>query len=91
MSDKKLHLTPTEQRIVKLLLVEPQLSYQLEKKAFCRYAADHIKLIRRKGLKIVTDMVVYKRKTDGKTTRVGRYRIDNDSIDAVRRFISIEE
>ena len=57
----------------------PQLSYDVEKLAFCRYAADNVQHIRAKGIGIITTMVDYERQVDGKVVKVGEYSISPDS------------
>ena len=84
----KIHLSPTESRIVKLLLKQPYISYDLEYLAFCRYAADNIQHIRQKGISIITTMVDYIRKVDNKNVKVGQYSIDPDSLEKARLAVA---
>ena len=75
-------------RIVKLLLKQPYISYDLEKLAFCRYAADNIQHIRQKGIDIITTMVDYIRQVDGKNVKVGQYSIAPDSLEKARLSVT---
>jgi len=82
--DNRVRLSPTQSRIVKLLLKQPEYTFDLEKKACCRYAADNICKVRAKGIGITTELVKYTRE-DGLIVRVGRYSIDDDSVDSARK------
>ncbi len=79
-------LSPTQKRIVKLLLIAPHLSFDVEAKAYCRYAADNIQHIRNRGIDVITTMVDYVRK-DGKNVKVGKYSIAPWSINLARQSV----
>jgi hypothetical protein len=80
-------LSPTQKRIVKLLLIKPEYTFDLEQKACCRYAADNICKVRAKGIGITTELVKYIRE-DGLIVRMGRYSIDADSIGVAKKAVS---
>ncbi len=83
-NNTRVHLSPTERRIVKLLLDKPHISYEVESLAFCRYAADNIQHIRAKGICVTTTMVDYTR-LDGKSVKVGEYSIPPESRELAAR------
>ncbi len=86
INNAKVHLSPAKSRIVKLLLIAPHLSFGLEAKAYCRYAADNIQHIRARGIDIITNMVDYVRH-DGKNLKVGKYSIASQIIDLAQRSV----
>ena len=88
VKNTKMHLSPIERQIVKLLLKQPYISYDLEHSAFCRCAADNIQHIRQRGISIITTMVDYIRKVDNKTVKVGRYSIAPDSLIKARLSVT---
>jgi len=87
-NNSTLKLSSTQIRIVKLLLVKPELSFEVEQKAYCRYAADNIHKLRNKGINITTRLVSYTRK-DGTVSTVGQYSIDPLSVDHAKRAVSL--
>ena len=91
VKNTKTHLSPIERRIVKLLLKQPYISYDLEHLAFCRYAADNIQHIRQKGIDIISTMVDYIRQVDGKNVKVGRYSINPESEEKARLSVEVKK
>ena len=67
----RIHLSPTQSRIVTLLLNKPHISFDLERFACCRYAADQVQHLRNKGIDIVTTMIPYIRQVDKKNRSCG--------------------
>ena len=89
-NNTRVHLSPTQWRITKLLLDEPLISFDLERLACCRYAADSIQHLKAKGINIITTMVPYIRHVDGKTVMVGKYSIAPESRDLAIRSVRQE-